>query len=99
MVTKIRFTTHIKSVPYLIHTGVHLTGKKEVSQFIMSETYKRYVADSFMDRKKMEVTSTDITEISTNKFKAVLNVVGYEEPLEAVIECFTYNNNERGEKR
>lgn len=47
----------------------------------------------------MEVTSTDITEISTNKFKAVLNVVGYEEPLEAVIECFTYNNNERGEKR
>ena len=29
MVTKIRFTTYIKSVPYLIHTGVHLTGKED----------------------------------------------------------------------
>ena len=99
MVTKIRFTTHIKSVPYLIHTGVHLTGKKEISQFIMSETYKRYVTDSFMDRKKIKVTSIDVAEIENNKFSAKLVAEGGElnsNELEAIIEYFVFDTGNKG---
>lgn len=96
MVTKIRFTTYIKSVPYLIHTGVHLTGKKEMSQFIMSETYKRYVTDSFMDRKKIKVTSIDVTEVGANKFMATLMMEGFEEPQVAEIEVFKFSTGKNG---
>ena len=99
MVTKIRFTTYIRSVPYLIHTGVHLTGKKEMSQFIMSETYKRYVTDSFMDRKKIKVTSIDVAEIENNKFSAKLVAEGAElnsNELEAIIEYFVFDTGNKG---
>ena len=100
MMTKIRFTTHIKSVPYLIHTGVHLTGKKEMSQFIMSETYKRYVTDSFMDRKKIKVTSIDVAEIENNKFSAKLVAEGGGElnstEIEAIIEYFVFDTGNKG---
>lgn len=88
---KIRFSTEIKTVPYYIHTGISSSNVEDIKRFIKGEGYKRYVAESFMDRKKMEVTSTDITEISTNKFKAVLNINGIERPVEALIEYFIFN--------
>ena len=91
MATKIRFSTEIKTVPYYIHTGISSSSSEDIKRFIKGDEYKRYVTDSFMDRKKMEVTSTDITEVSTNKFKAVLNINGIEQPVEALIECFVFN--------
>lgn len=91
MATKIRFSTEIKTVPYYIHTGISTSNVEDIKRFIKGEGYKRCVAESFMDRKKMEVTSTDITEVSTNKFKAVLTINGIEKPVEALIECFVFN--------
>ena len=91
MATKIRFSTEIKTVPYYIHTGISSSNVEDIKRFIKGEGYKRYVTESFMDRKKMEVTSTDITEVSTNKFKAVLNINGIEHPVEALIEYFVFN--------
>ena len=99
MATKVRFTTHIKSVPYLIHTGVHLDEEKDIKQFIMSDTYKRYVTDSFMDRKKIKVTSIDVAEIENNKFSAKLTAEGDElnsTELEAIIECFVFETGKKG---
>ena len=90
MAVKIRFSTEIKTVPYFIHTSSTMNKDEDIVKFIKGDVYKRYVAENFMDRKKMEVMSTDITEIGNNKFKAVLTITGYE-PLEAVIEYFKYN--------
>ena len=99
MGTKVRFTTHIKSVPYLIHTGVHLDEEKDIKQFIMSDTYKHYVTDSFMDRKKIKVTSIDVAEIENNKFSAKLVAEGCElnsPELEAIIEYFVFDMGNKG---
>ena len=99
MTTKVRFTTHIKSVPYLIHTGVHLDEENDIKRFVMSDTYKRYVADSFMDRKKIKVTSIDVAEIENNKFSAKLTAEGDElnsTELEAIIEYFVFETGNKG---
>ena len=94
MAVKIRFSTEIKTVPFFIHTGMYSNTNtdEDIKKFIKGELYKHYVTDAFMDRKKMEVMSTDITEIGNNKFKAVLTITGCE-PLEAVIEYFKYNDS------
>ena len=92
MAVKIRFSTEIETVPYLIHTGIYNNtySDEDIKKFIKGDLYKHYVTENFMDRKKIEVTSIDVAEIGENKFKAVLNITG-REPLEAVIEYFKYN--------
>jgi hypothetical protein len=96
MATKVRFSTNIKSVPYLIHTGINLTDDTEISKFISSKDYKLYVTESFMERKKIKVTSIDVTEVGANKFMATLMMEGFEEPQVAEIEVFKFSTGKNG---
>ena len=95
MSTKIRFATHINSVPYFIHTASNQENDVDIKRFITSETYKLYVAKNFLDRKKIEVTSIDVAETENNKFNVVLNIEG-KEPITAVVEYFKFNTGNKG---
>ena len=95
MSTKIRFSTHINSVPYFIHTASTCEKDADIKRFITSESYKLYVARNFLDRKKIEVTSIDVAEIENNKFHVVLNIEG-REPITAVVEYFKFSTGNKG---
>lgn len=92
MAVKIRFQTEIKTVPYFIHTGTNHANMKDALNFIKGTEYKRYVAESFMNRKKIAVMSTDIVTIEgkDNALSATLSLDDGS-TLNALIECFECN--------
>jgi hypothetical protein len=49
-----------------------------------------------MERKKIKVTSIDVTEVGANKFMATLMMEGFEEPQVAEIEVFKFSTGKNG---
>ena len=95
MAANIRLTTEVEGTPYLIHTGVMLNDENELKKFIMSNTYKDCVTNSFMDRKKIKVVDFSVTEKEGLTFdcniKTDRNV-----DLHAVVECFVFETGKTG---
>lgn len=95
MGAKVRFTTEVGGTPYFIHTGVMLNDENELKKFIMSNTYKDCVKNSFMDRKKIEVKTINFTEKENLVFDCVITTSQNVE-LHAVVECFIFETGKTG---
>lgn len=95
MGAKVRFTTEVEGTPYFIHTGVMLNDENELKKFIMSNTYKDCVKNSFMDRKKIEVHNISVTEKENLVFDCVITTSQNVE-LHAVVECFIFETGKTG---